>query len=301
MVFEIETGVKLERIESPILFNIALHCFIRKLLEETKANGVKKAHSHDFHSPTDGQHKSVNVIDLASAVDRAIIGKSPTELEQLVQIFEILTQKYDSTMNIKKTVIISLKQSQQDSTGRSIKEQVANQPDLNMMIRNGKMESTESFIYLGCCITKDQKMEKKIRMRISKASVAFNVLKHCIWRRKSMSYEVKLRIFRACVVPMLLYGREVWTLTNIQERRLNSFYMKCLRTIIGANLEDRLSNAKILEHTGQPGLDAIMRRNRLRWFNHVNRMKKVNRRTNGTKETHALLFYGWLSTSTLRN
>ncbi|CAF3911944.1 unnamed protein product [Rotaria magnacalcarata] len=47
---------------------------------------------------------------------------------------------------------------------------------------------------------------------------------------------------------------------------------KCLRIIIGVNLGDRMSNDKILEITGQPPIETIIHRNRLRWFGHANRM-----------------------------
>ncbi|CAF4211196.1 unnamed protein product, partial [Rotaria sordida] len=132
MVFEIVTGVKQGGMESPILFNIVLDFIIRKVLEETKANGVKMAYGHDFHPPTGAQHKLVNILDLAYADDLAIMTESSTELEQFIQVFEIITQKYGLTMNIKKTVIMSLQQSQQESTGRIIKGQVVNQPNFNL-------------------------------------------------------------------------------------------------------------------------------------------------------------------------
>jgi hypothetical protein len=98
------------------------------------------------------------------------------------------------------------------------------------------------------------------------------MLRSAIWYRKTISIEAKLRVFRACVIPVLLYGSETWSLTMAHERRLNTFYMACIRTIVGVNLGDRMSNEKLLEQSGQPCLENIMRRNRLRWFGHVNRM-----------------------------
>jgi hypothetical protein len=80
--------------------------------------------------------------------------------------------------------------------------------------------------------------------------------------------------FRACVLPVLLYGSEVWSLTAAQERRVNTFYMKCLWTIIGVNLDDRMVNGTLLEITEQPHIENIMRRNRLKWFGHANRLSK---------------------------
>ena len=52
--------------------------------------------------------------------------------------------------------------------------------------------------------------------------------------------------------------------------------MKCLGTIIGINLSDRMSNEKTLDITGQPPIKNILHRNRLRWFGHVNRMMNTD-------------------------
>ncbi len=79
-------------------------------------------------------------------------------------------------------------------------------------------------------------MDKEIETRLAKASTVFSLLRNTIWYRKSVSFEAKLWIFRACVLPVLLYGSEVWTLNVTQERRINIFYIKCLRTIIEVNL-----------------------------------------------------------------
>lgn len=110
------------------------------------------------------------------------------------------------------------------------------------------------------------------------------MLRHIIWHRKTISIEAKLRLFRACVLPVLLYGSEVWSTTIAQERRLNTFYFKCLRTIIGVNLGDHMANDRLLQLTGQPNLNDILRRNRLRWFGHANRMSNANNETSIVKK-----------------
>ena len=81
-----------------------------------------------------------------------------------------------------------------------------------------------------------------------------------------------MKIFRASVLPVLLYGSELWSLTVAEEQRLKAFYMKCIRTITGVSIADRMKNDLVLQLTEQPPLENILRRNRLRWFGHVNRM-----------------------------
>ena len=65
---------------------------------------------------------------------------------------------------------------------------------------------------------------------------------------------------------------------------MNSFYMRCIRTILGLDLGDRVSHRRVLPLSGQPPLEKIMRRNRLRWFGHVNRMKGEDGEASLTKK-----------------
>ncbi|CAF1560320.1 unnamed protein product, partial [Adineta ricciae] len=102
------------------------------------------------------------------------------------------------------------------------------------------------------------------------------MLRHVIWCRITVSIQAKLRIFRACVLPVLLYGSEIWSTAASQEQRLNTFYLKCLSTIIGINLDDRMPNEQLLQLTGQPHLSNILSRNWLRWLAHANRMQTEN-------------------------
>jgi hypothetical protein len=52
--------------------------------------------------------------------------------------------------------------------------------------------------------------------------------------------------------------------------------MKCLSTILGLNVGDPVPNLGILELSGQPAIRNVARRNRLRWFGHVNRTEYDN-------------------------
>ncbi|CAF5103849.1 unnamed protein product, partial [Rotaria sp. Silwood1] len=58
--------------------------------------------------------------------------------------------------------------------------------------------------------------------------------------------------------------------------------MKCLRTLLSLNLEDRVPNEKFLQLCGQPKIEEIMCRNRLRLFGHANSMESAQ---NGASET----------------
>jgi hypothetical protein len=249
--FEMETGVMQGEIISPMLFNIFFDNVIRKVIEEAGINGIKLAFgSRDFFHTDKDQFEDLDVVALMYADDLVAISDKASDIERFIRTFEKVTQQCGLTMNVKKTCIMSLKQFKEDSQRRIIKGQEIGVPNLNITIRNENIELVERFPYLGCIVSRDQSMEKEIEARFAKAATAFNMLRNTIWYRKSVSFEAKFRIFRTCVLPVLLYVREVWSLTAAQERRINSFYMKCLRTIIGVNLGDRMANDTILGITG---------------------------------------------------
>ena len=172
------------------------------------------------------------------------------DLEIFIQSFEQISQETGLTMNVKKTCIMSLKQLREDSTRKVIKNQEVAAPNINVIIRNETIAMIDEFSYLGYCVTCHNSLDKEIEARLPKAPAAFNMLRHTIWYRKTISIEAKLRVFPACVLRALLYGSEVWSTTIAQGRRLNTFYFKYLRTIIGVNLGDYMTNDKLLQLTG---------------------------------------------------
>jgi adenylate cyclase class IV len=187
---------------------------------------------------------------------------------------------------------MTLQQLKENQDHKVLKDQEAIHPDPDIIIRNQKIEILDSFTYLGSSVTRDQRFDKEIEIRLTKASTAFNMLRFAIWHRKSVTIAAKLRIFRACVLPVLLYGSETWAITTTHERRINTFYMRCLRTIVGINLGDRLSNEKLLEITGQPPIENILSRNRLRWFGHANRASTTNNEPSLIKKIMFSYFHG---------
>jgi hypothetical protein len=274
--FDIETGVMQGGIPSPILFNIFFDFIGRKVLEETGVDGVKLAYgSIDFYHPKSQRYDYFTILALMYADDLVAMCNSLQDLEKFILAFEKVTQMYGLTMSVKNTVIMSLQEFEIDSNGKILKNKEVQHPDPNIVIRNQKVETVNSFSYLGCIVSRDQRMDLELESRLLKATTAFNMLRQVIWHRKNVSIEAKLRIFRSCVLPVLLYGSEVWSLTVVQEKRIGTFYMECLRTLLGLNVGDRVPNEIVLQLCDQPKIEEIMCRNRLRWFGHANRMESA--------------------------
>ncbi|CAM4828709.1 unnamed protein product [Rotaria magnacalcarata] len=273
-----------------------------KVLSETKIAGVQLSYGkNDFCHGRKEKYENFEVLSLMYADDLVAICNSREHIETFIQVFERITQEYGLTMNVNKTCIMSSVQSKNNVNGKTIKNQQAEDVQVDIIIRNQKIETTQSFTYLGSLISNDHKADKEIKTRITKATTAFNSLRQLVWYKKRISILAKLRILRACVLPVLIYASEGWCLTKVQEDKISVFYMKCIRTILGLNLGDHVSNSAILNLSGQPSVENIMRRNRLRWFGHVNRMEKEIGKPSLTKKSYVFLSLGPSTTEACRN
>ena len=69
-----------------------------------------------------------------------------------------------------------------------------------------------------------------------------------------------------------MYGCETWTIYSRQEKRLNSFHLRCLRKLLNIKWQDKVTNTEVLEKANLPSIQTIIRTKRLRWLGHVKRM-----------------------------
>ena len=80
-------------------------------------------------------------------------------------------------------------------------------------------------------------------------------------------------VYNACVISTLLHGSEAWTTYAKQEKRLNSFDLRCLRRILGTSQKDKVPTTEVLSPAGLPSMFTLFKQRRLRWLGHVNRME----------------------------
>ncbi|CAF4739663.1 unnamed protein product [Rotaria sp. Silwood2] len=178
--------------------------------EEASLTDIKLAHgSNDFYHSGREKYEEFDILTLIYADDLIAMCNTINDLEKFILVFEKVTQQHGLIMSVKKTCIMSLQQFKQDINGKISKNQEVDQLDVDIIIRNHKIEITDSFCYLGCLLSRDQHLDKEIEVRLTKATAAFNMLKSAIWCRKTFSVNAKLRIFQACILPVLLYGSEV--------------------------------------------------------------------------------------------
>ncbi|CAF0847275.1 unnamed protein product [Didymodactylos carnosus] len=153
---------------------------MRKVIEEAGVEDVKLVYGKsDFFHTAGKAFEELNILALMYADDLVTMCKSADELEKFITTFEKVIQGFRLTMSVKNTCIKTLKQLKEDSARRIIKDEEADIPDIDIVIRNQKVDIVEFFA--GCFVSRDQSPEIETEARIAKASTAFNMLRNAIW------------------------------------------------------------------------------------------------------------------------
>ena len=95
-----------------------------------------------------------------------------------------------------------------------------------------------------------------------------------VWQNISLTMNTKLRVYQPCLISILLYGSETWAPHARQETKLNLFHMRCLKRILGITWQDRIPNTTVLEKVNCSSIHALLSQRRLRWLEHICRMRK---------------------------
>ena len=91
---------------------------------------------------------------------------------------------------------------------------------------------------------------------------------------KKVPTRLKMLLYKVCIRPAMLYGHEIWPLTQRLEDRICTSEMRMLRYIQGISLEEHLRNEEIREKAGIEAISIVMRKRRLQWYGHVCRRKE---------------------------
>ena len=233
--FKVAVGVRQGCLLSPTLFNIYLEFVMSELQSLQPTLKLNDHLSSDIRYADD--------TTLISAIfDK--LGLSTSELEASCQ-------KWGMKVNPAKCKIIS------------------SSPD-DIQIEGKDVEKVQEFVFLGSVVPGTS---SDVQRRIALAASAFGRLKEKIWSNQNVSMELKIRLYYSLIVPITIYASETWTLRVEEERKLLSFEMKCLRSLLGVSLRDRLKNETIRKilNVGMSITD-IIRKKRMKWFGHVVRL-----------------------------
>eukprot|EP00057_Strongylocentrotus_purpuratus_P023161 XP_011677635.1 PREDICTED: uncharacterized protein LOC105444715 [Strongylocentrotus purpuratus] len=212
--FKTTVGVRQGCALSPQLFNILLEAVMLYAIHDTKI-GVRV------------QGQLIN--NLRFADDIVLIADNDRDLQTIVDLVHQSSSNFGLKINITKTEV----------------QAISKQPQLlNINVGGEQLKQVDKFTYLGGTISQTGSCSEEVKHRIGKAIGAFQALKK-IWASQDIRCSTKVDLYKVLVLSILLYGAETWTLKKVDENRLHTFEMACLRRIMGVTRFDRLRNTHI--------------------------------------------------------
>ena len=117
-------------------------------------------------------------------------------------------------------------------------------------------------------------MDPDVDRRVAQASRAFCALRKAIFLDKDLTLTTKRKVYQACVLSILLYGAECWTLLR---RHTRNFHHRCIRIILGISNHEqwtkRITMHEIKRKWGDDDTAEIkVAKRRLQWLGHLARM-----------------------------
>ena len=101
-------------------------------------------------------------------------------------------------------------------------------------IDDTKLANVTRFKYLGSYVTNDCAMKEELASRIQAASCAFGRLRKRLFDSHNINTKTKIKVYNQCLMPILVYGSETWTLYQHQVRKLRTIQQRHLRLISSA-------------------------------------------------------------------
>ena len=191
------------------------------------------------------------------ADDAVLTSHTEDALQRLIRSFASACREFGLTISLKKTNIMG--------------QDVSSAP--NISVGDYALEVVDEFVYLSSTISSNLSLDTELNTRIGKASTTMAHLATRVWDNSMLTTNTKMKVYQTCVLSTLLHRSETWTLYSRQERRLNTYHLRCLRRILGTSWQDHVPKKQVLDQAGIRSVLAILSQKRLRCLGHVRRMQ----------------------------
>jgi len=91
-----------------------------------------------------------------------------------------------------------------------------------------------------------------------------------IFKSRDITLPTKVRLVKAMVFPVVVYGRESWTVKKAERRRIDALELWCWRRLLRVPWTARRSSQSILkEISPECSLEGLMLKLKLQYFGHL--------------------------------
>jgi len=212
----------------------------------------------DKLSPEDKRHlQDGSLAELLYADDTLLLSVSARSLERFLEAVSSAGSAYGLELHWGKLQLIKIRCN--DHVRRPDGTRISPQSEL---------------MYLGSAVSDDGRAKRELSRRVGMAAGEFRQLSR-LWRHSRLGRARKLEIFNAVILPKLLYGLAAAWLNTAEQRKINGFQNRCLRAVWGIKpaFISRISNARVLETTGQKPVTHLLKKQQLLLYGRVARQR----------------------------
>ena len=276
--FTVKVGLRQGCVMSPWLFNLFMDGVVREVNASVLGRGLELL---------EASGRSWQLSQLLFADDTALVADSEEKLCRLVSEFGRVCERRKLRVNVGKSKVMRC--SRDGGASR-----------IGVRLNGELLEEVQCFKYLGSQVEKTELVETEVKSRVKEGCKVLGALKS-VMSCRTLGMEAKRGLYEGVVVPTVLYGAETWGVRAEERRRLNVFEMKCLRSMAGVTLRDRINNDVVRLRTGMvKRLEERVDARVLRWFGHMERMdegrlvKKVWKAEVSGRRPRGRPKFGWM-------
>ena len=136
------------------------------------------------------------------------------------------------------------------------------------------VETVANFILVGSKITADGAWSHEIKRRLLLGRKVMTNL-DSIFKSRDITLPTKVHLVKSMVLPVVMYGRESWTIKKAEHRRSDAFDLWCRRRLLRVPWTARRYIQSVLKEIS-PGcsLEGLMLKLKLQYFGHL--MRRVD-------------------------
>ncbi|PZC78256.1 hypothetical protein B5X24_HaOG202328 [Helicoverpa armigera] len=236
--FHIEKGVKQGDPLSPNLFTCTLEEVFKKLTVPWTSKGIAIG--------------SKRLTNLRFADDIVLFASTSEELQQMLQDLSMASREVGLQMNMNKT------QTMTNSTKRRVE------------VDGQALHYVDEYIYMGQLVSFENRKQREIDRRIENAWKSYWSMKH--YMKGDLPLSLKRKLVDMCILPVLTYGAQTWSLTECQKSKLKVCQRAMERSLLGIKRTDRIRNTVIRSRTGVADVGQKAATLKWNWAGHVSRM-----------------------------
>ena len=249
-LFPIKQGVRQGSILSPLLYSI----FVNELLDQLSASS--------FGVFIEGTYCGAPMY----ADDLALIGSSPEELQNMLDIVSSYASLWRYQLNAKKSAILVF--------GESPVSRQRNRSLRRWSIGSDIIQEHDMQKHLGILHTVFPSSVHRTVERCSAGRSAFFALNAVGSRFGCLHPSTSFRLYSSYCIPILLYGCELWCLTGSETTMLERVHRKILRTIQGLPL--RCHSSALLHLLGTSSISSLIQQRQLNFLRSFSRLPEVS-------------------------